>query len=134
MATHQSYLNFLFTDDLYIVNESVSAKINSQADRTPTEVSGTCVVLENLSDQTNGMLLKLLNAIREPTPEFVTELDRSSGHAVYLVFNNQSGEEKYAVHRDGDQIVIYSDGLAMLNEDEQLKRKLWEQLKAVFLS
>jgi len=99
----------------------------------PKPTSETCVVLKNMEDRSDETLQKILAAIKIHTPDYVDQLDFLSGHKNYLIFGDFSEKEKYVIHESEGVRLLISDEVPMLKTEESLKRKLWDQLKGMFL-
>ncbi len=138
-----TFLKYFITEGIYVIdgvdkNQEINIveepKLAYQEIKKPkTILSETCVVLNDLKHRENGMLQKLLLAIRISKPDYIDQLDIQSGHKNYLVFGDFPTEEKYVIHEKQGIRLLAADDIQQLDTDEALKRKLWNQLQTMFL-
>jgi len=135
MEKENSFLRHFITEELYIIDDSSSTDIHIAEAKTDygTSKSGTMVVLGNPDEKENDTLTKLLASINVTHPDFSSALDILSGHKQYLLFGIVCEMEKYQIQQLDDVRVLSADSIRDLNENKELKYRLWGELQKMFL-
>lgn len=128
-------MKHFITEEIYIINRKSSSTDRQVAEAKTdygTPKSETMVVLGNLDEKENDTFIKLLASIKVVDPDFSSALDIESGHKQYLLFGIEYEAEKYQIQQIDDVRVLSADSIGDLNQNRELKYKLWEALQEMF--
>lgn len=132
-------LSLLF--DNFYFKEQVKSKEQDAELKPPLSIKKVLLVFEKLPDEEEKNLLnKILTAakISEDETEFVKMKDfdgsKKDFGGVSIIWNDGENEnEKYKIVKSENGTMLKSDSLSKISTNQQLKAKLWNCLKSIFL-
>ncbi|NUM31621.1 MAG: DNA polymerase III subunit psi [Bacteroidetes bacterium] len=138
MALENDSVSLLF-ENFYYINDDIPDEINLENKKI--EIKRVLLVFDKLPDENNRILLeKILSAVKIRNDEVEIVLKSDYGKFIEQSFevtvfwdDAEHENEKYNVVKNEKSTILKCDSLNKIGSNQQLKAKLWNCLKGIFL-